>query len=1034
MIKSISKYCLVVVLIFNVFVGQGQTVYPEPMVDQSNVSAAPDAQSFENYGNEPTALFEGLPAISIPIYQVRCGSLNMPISLSYNYSGLYPMQEASWVGLGWNLNAGGVISRIIGGLADSTQNNGYNYGQYNITDTLFTSYNYNNFLQNAYDNNLSFIHQSYDLIPDIFDCEIDALSDKFFWYNKKAYPLSYNKNLSVNWPSLSSNITITTADGVTYTFGATDTTTYNVYGGSAYTPLTYFSAWHLTMVVSADKKDTITLTYVPYSWVQNGASYQTSYTVSNGAQANLGSDPIYFSVTPSIQCQILQSIRCRNSRVSFIPDAALRTDFAQSYPKLAEIDIIDSLTGIVVKKNKLSYEYFGQTSTNPANYERLKLKRFNSINTQLTGDSLTYSFKYINEYATFPVKGTNGIDYWGFYNGQINNNSIQPPSTSKYYKPLPPSTNPFGTGNDRTPYFSYTSYGALDTLVYPAGGYSVFQYGQNYYFDNVSDTNAVGPGIRVQSITNYSGYSPIPTLQKNYTYLADDGVSSSGYAGNPPYYNGYTFAVYDAVNNYNYTQYKAPNNSPGAGGNDPLFYYQKVSESVVSGNETHKSDHYFNNFPGVYLDVRQTSQIDYVNTIGTNIFTPISKSTSAFNSVNDTSFTAAYPFISNENYNKNNHPYVYTYTFGFTYNTWKTYWTFPITQQSTQFDLKGDSIVNKVNFYFNPTTRNLAATQQGTSDGQTITQKFKYPEDYIASLTGTMVTNRVLSPFIERETWMKRDANDSSLIAGSITVFDQTIFKPTSTYAIETTAPIASLSNETKTGNLYSSVLSDSRYILKGQIQYDANNNLSTQNKASDIPISFIWDYRHGQPIAQVSNGSQADIAYTSFEADGKGNWSFTGSANADNTSPTGNSCYNIGQTGGSITKSGLTSAIYYIVSYWIKGSTALSIPGTVAGYPLQGKTINGWTYFEHKITGQTSVNVSGSGTTYIDELRLYPYSAQMTTFTYTPLIGKSSQCDVDNRITYYQYDGFGRLKVVLDQDHNIVKTYQYHYNGETAE
>ena len=72
---------------------KAQTVYPEPMVDQSNVSAAPDAQSFHNYGNEPSALYEGLPAINIPIYSVLCGSLSLPISISYNYSGLYPCRK-----------------------------------------------------------------------------------------------------------------------------------------------------------------------------------------------------------------------------------------------------------------------------------------------------------------------------------------------------------------------------------------------------------------------------------------------------------------------------------------------------------------------------------------------------------------------------------------------------------------------------------------------------------------------------------------------------------------------------------------------------------------------------------------------------------------------------------------------------------------------------------------------------------------------------------------------------------------------------
>jgi YD repeat-containing protein len=66
-----------------------------------------------------------------------------------------------------------------------------------------------------------------------------------------------------------------------------------------------------------------------------------------------------------------------------------------------------------------------------------------------------------------------------------------------------------------------------------------------------------------------------------------------------------------------------------------------------------------------------------------------------------------------------------------------------------------------------------------------------------------------------------------------------------------------------------------------------------------------------------------------------------------------------------------------------------------------------------------------------VDELRLYPQNAQMTTYTYNSLVGMSSQCDIDNRVTYYYYDSLGRLKVVKDQDGNIVKTYQYHYKGQ---
>jgi YD repeat-containing protein len=93
--------------------------------------------------------------------------------------------------------------------------------------------------------------------------------------------------------------------------------------------------------------------------------------------------------------------------------------------------------------------------------------------------------------------------------------------------------------------------------------------------------------------------------------------------------------------------------------------------------------------------------------------------------------------------------------------------------------------------------------------------------------------------------------------------------------------------------------------------------------------------------------------------------------------------------------------------------------------------TINGgtWTYFEHVVTGATTVTVTGSSN--IDELRLYPSTSQMTTYTYQPLVGMTTQCDVDNRVTYYTYDALGRLRYIRDQNGNMIKTIQYHYQGQ---
>jgi YD repeat-containing protein len=56
-----------------------------------------------------------------------------------------------------------------------------------------------------------------------------------------------------------------------------------------------------------------------------------------------------------------------------------------------------------------------------------------------------------------------------------------------------------------------------------------------------------------------------------------------------------------------------------------------------------------------------------------------------------------------------------------------------------------------------------------------------------------------------------------------------------------------------------------------------------------------------------------------------------------------------------------------------------------------------------------------------------------MTTLTYEPLIGVTSQSDANNRILYYQYDDFGRLALIRDQDKNILKKICYNYFDQAA-
>jgi YD repeat-containing protein len=73
-------------------------------------------------------------------------------------------------------------------------------------------------------------------------------------------------------------------------------------------------------------------------------------------------------------------------------------------------------------------------------------------------------------------------------------------------------------------------------------------------------------------------------------------------------------------------------------------------------------------------------------------------------------------------------------------------------------------------------------------------------------------------------------------------------------------------------------------------------------------------------------------------------------------------------------------------------------------------------------------LQISGAGL--IDELRLGPVNARIKTYTYTIGYGPASVADENGKITYYEYDTLGRLKLVRDHDNNIVNHYKYHYAG----
>jgi hypothetical protein len=524
--------------------------------------ASPTAAALGKYGDIPVNYHTGIPQISIPIYTASAGPLSLPISLSYHASGLKVQEPASWVGAGWALNAGGVITRTVVGTPDERRTNNAGTAE----KGHFSDYGYNNYLSGVYPEDWQpFAEGRRDGEPDLFFFNFGSYSGKFYFRDDRTPVIVPEADFKiepyyteVSNTSIQSFI-ITTPDGVKYYFGNTPGLT-----GTAPIEITkpatfanglssanVISSWYLNKVATADDQFAITLSYQPENYGYHTISmFPIDGQPSGGSGASFGSTHGFDLVKNIVQGVRLSQINFSNGNgtINFIEGASARTDLSdmswspatdlvnQTVKPLGAIQINDA-ANIPLKKFNFTYSYFTDNTTPlptdiqnfaptglQTDKQRLKLDQVQEVSGDGTITKPPHYFTYFNELV--PRRLSFGIDHWGFSNGVTGNQTPIPT-----YTVFGPNTATVFPGGDRDAYWPAMRGGTLQQINYPTGGYSLFDFEPNYVYNtNTSTINATVASLYVHlySQATYTMTVPFTITQGNTINMSINNTSNYG--------------------------------------------------------------------------------------------------------------------------------------------------------------------------------------------------------------------------------------------------------------------------------------------------------------------------------------------------------------------------------------------------------------------------------------------------------------------------------------------------------------------------
>lgn len=498
------------------------------------IPSSPQAAQFARYGEIPVGHTSGVPQIEIPLFALNTGVLDIPISISYHASGFRPADISSPVGLGWVLNAGGLISRSIDGNADYSSGNlkGLYDSPIKTREALDSvKWGYNTIWNppinmNQYTNVTSWETFFMGSSP-MFDIRSDRYSYNFLGHGgngrldikdrtRELKTMPYEP-LKFQYYENEEMYRVIDTKGILYEFGEQDHVTASGVSNAT------VSGWYLTRIIFPGlENDPVIFTYRRGELYSTHSSTQISCYVNHvptiGRSNSMGikENDLYENLVFSAQnydSPLIESISWRDITVTFNYTSD-RPDRMKERLTDMQVKQGNSLIRKVVFNNN---SYFGTISKN-------KRLRLDSVSFVESGE--TYSFSYDNtKNSSLPIRyGEQGEaycaeDYWGYWNGTASNWWF-PSAVASFWNPsISPKTI---SSSNRTPSLSYTKACVLEEIVWPGKGKTRFEYEQNkaigaYYSSGWSEDREIMGGLRLKRRINYSDAGAVIDV-KEYEY------------------------------------------------------------------------------------------------------------------------------------------------------------------------------------------------------------------------------------------------------------------------------------------------------------------------------------------------------------------------------------------------------------------------------------------------------------------------------------------------------------------------------------